>query len=82
MRWMGCFCLFVALASGATAADDPTTGGDQRRNHALSVLREALQDDDFATWSTSSGELEQKMLDSNTIDRNRLYIVPADLAVK
>ncbi|MBM7334344.1 MAG: esterase-like activity of phytase family protein [Alcanivorax sp.] len=41
-----------------------------------------LNDDDFATWSTSSGELEQKMLDSNTIDRNRLYIVPADLAVK
>ena len=51
---MGCFCLFVALASGATAADDPTTGGDQRRNHALSVLREALQDDDFATWGPAA----------------------------
>ncbi len=33
-----------------------------------------LNDDDFATWSTG-GELEQKMLDVNTIDGNRLYIV-------
>ena len=41
-----------------------------------------LNDDDFATWSTDSGELEQRMLDSNTIDGNRLYIVPADLSVK
>jgi hypothetical protein len=40
-----------------------------------------LNDDDFATWSTSSGDLEQKMLDSNTIDSNRLFIVPADLSV-
>ena len=39
-----------------------------------------LNDDDFATWSTG-GELEQKMLDTNTIDGNRLYIVPADLSV-
>ncbi len=39
-----------------------------------------LNDDDFATWSTS-GKLEQKMLDTNTIDGNRLYIVPADLSV-
>ena len=38
-----------------------------------------LNDDDFATWSTG-GELEQKMLDSNTIDGNRLYIVEADLS--
>lgn len=40
-----------------------------------------LNDDDFATWSTSSGDLEQKMLDTNTIDGNRLFIVPADLSV-
>ncbi|MES1940263.1 hypothetical protein T5B8_08474 [Salinisphaera sp. T5B8] len=40
-----------------------------------------LNDDDFATWSTSSGALEQKMLDSNTIDGNHLYVVPADLSV-
>ncbi len=40
-----------------------------------------LNDDDFATWATA-GNLEQKMLDSNTIDRNHLYIVPADLSVK
>ena len=33
-----------------------------------------LNDDDFATWSTD-GELEQKMLDTNTIDGNRLYII-------
>ncbi len=39
-----------------------------------------LNDDDFATWSTD-GELEQKMLDSNTIDGDRLYVVPADLSV-
>lgn len=37
-----------------------------------------LNDDDFATWSTG-GELEQKMLDSNTVDGNRLYIIEADL---
>jgi SSS family solute:Na+ symporter len=54
IRWMGCFCLLAALASGATAADNPTTGSDQRRNHALSVLREALQDDDFATWAPAA----------------------------
>lgn len=40
-----------------------------------------LNDDDFATWSTDAGDLEQKMLDSNTIDGNHLYIVPADLSV-
>ncbi|MFP3978994.1 esterase-like activity of phytase family protein [Marinobacter sp. KMM 10035] len=33
-----------------------------------------LNDDDFATWSTG-GELEQKMLDINTIDGSRLYII-------
>ncbi|MBU2952706.1 esterase-like activity of phytase family protein [Marinobacter sp. F3R08] len=33
-----------------------------------------LNDDDFATWSTD-GELEQKMLDTNTIDGNRLFII-------
>lgn len=33
-----------------------------------------LNDDDFATWSTG-GKLEQKMLDSNTIDSNVLYII-------
>lgn len=38
-----------------------------------------LNDDDFATWSTN-GMLEQKMIDSNTIDGNRLYIVDADLS--
>lgn len=40
-----------------------------------------LNDDDFATWSTSN-QLEQKMLDSNTIDGNRLYVVEADLSVE
>ena len=38
-----------------------------------------LNDDDFATWSTG-GELEQKMLDSSTVDGNRLYIVHTDLS--
>ncbi len=33
-----------------------------------------LNDDDFATWSTK-GKLHQKMLDSNTVDGNSLYIV-------
>lgn len=37
-----------------------------------------LNDDDFATWSTK-GNLEAKMLDKNTIDGNRLYIVDIDL---
>ncbi|MFT0139741.1 esterase-like activity of phytase family protein [Alcanivoracaceae bacterium MT1] len=40
-----------------------------------------LNDDDFATWSVD-GELVQKRLDSNTIDGNRLYVVPADLSVQ
>ncbi|UZE97919.1 esterase-like activity of phytase family protein [Alkalimarinus alittae] len=40
-----------------------------------------LNDDDFATWSTSSGELEQKMLNSNAIDGNHLYIIPVDISV-
>ena len=40
-----------------------------------------LNDDDFATWSTADGDLEQKMLDTNTIDGNHLYIVPVDLSV-
>ncbi|MEL0167958.1 MAG: esterase-like activity of phytase family protein [Pseudomonadaceae bacterium] len=39
-----------------------------------------LNDDDFATWSTS-GELEQKMLDESTIDAGRLYIREVDLSV-
>jgi hypothetical protein len=38
-----------------------------------------LNDDDFATWSTSAGDLEPKMLDNNTIDGNHLFIVPVDL---
>jgi len=46
-------------------------------DHHLGILN----DDDFATWSTD-GKLEQKMLDSNTIDGNRLYIVEADLAAE
>ncbi|WP_319381864.1 esterase-like activity of phytase family protein [Thiomicrorhabdus sp.] len=33
-----------------------------------------LNDDDFATWSTS-GELTQKMLNDSDIDGNRLYII-------
>jgi len=37
-----------------------------------------LNDDDFATWSTN-GKLEQKMLDVNTVDSNKLYIVKAEL---
>ncbi|WBA07793.1 esterase-like activity of phytase family protein [Salinivibrio kushneri] len=37
-----------------------------------------LNDDDFATWATS-GKLEQKMLDTNTVDGNRLYLVEVDL---
>jgi hypothetical protein len=37
-----------------------------------------LNDDDFATWATN-GKLEQKHLDKNTIDSNRLYIIKADL---
>ena len=39
-----------------------------------------LNDDDFATWSTS-GVLEQKMLDDATIDAGRLYIREVDLSV-
>jgi hypothetical protein len=38
-----------------------------------------LNDDDFATWATG-GELEQKMLDTNTVDGNRLFIVEANLS--
>ncbi|WP_206696871.1 esterase-like activity of phytase family protein [Marinomonas algicola] len=45
--------------------------------HHLGVLN----DDDFATWSTK-GRLEQKMLDKNTVDANRLYIIKADLMGK
>ncbi|SHF47909.1 Uncharacterized conserved protein [Marinomonas polaris DSM 16579] len=45
--------------------------------HHLGVLN----DDDFATWSTK-GKLEQKHLDKNTIDSNRLYIIKADLMGK
>jgi len=37
-----------------------------------------LNDDDFATWATG-GLLEQKMLDTNTIDGNHLYIVNVNL---
>ncbi|MDY6840776.1 MAG: esterase-like activity of phytase family protein [Pseudomonadota bacterium] len=37
-----------------------------------------LNDDDFATWSTD-GELEQKMLDPNTVDGNHLFIINRDL---
>jgi hypothetical protein len=37
-----------------------------------------LNDDDFATWSTD-GKLEQKHLDKNTVDANRLYIIKKDL---
>ena len=37
-----------------------------------------LNDDDFATWSTD-GKLEQKYLDKNTVDANRLYIIKKDL---
>jgi hypothetical protein len=43
-------------------------------DHHLGVLN----DDDFATWSTK-GKLEQKHLDKNTVDSNRLYIIKADL---
>ncbi|MBJ7536850.1 esterase-like activity of phytase family protein [Marinomonas transparens] len=42
--------------------------------HHLGVLN----DDDFAAWSTK-GKLEQKMLDTDTVDSNRLYIIKADL---
>lgn len=38
-----------------------------------------LNDDDFATWSTD-GQLEQKMLDANTVDGGRLFIIEADLS--
>lgn len=37
-----------------------------------------INDDDFATWVTA-GELEQKMLDTNTIDGNRLFIINTQL---
>jgi len=37
-----------------------------------------LNDDDFATWSTD-GKLEQKYLDKNTIDSNRLFIIEKNL---
>jgi len=37
-----------------------------------------LNDDDFATWSTD-GKLEQKYLDKNTVDANRLYIINKNL---
>ncbi len=40
-----------------------------------------LNDDDFATWATG-GVLEQKMLDANTVDGNRLYVIDADLSVQ
>jgi hypothetical protein len=46
-------------------------------NHHLGVLN----DDDFATWSTK-GKLEQKHLDKNTVDSNKLYIIKADLMGK
>jgi uncharacterized protein (DUF2132 family) len=46
-------------------------------NHHLGVLN----DDDFATWSTK-GKLEQKYLDKNTVDSNKLYIIKADLLGK
>lgn len=39
-----------------------------------------LNDDDFATWSTK-GKLEAKMLDSQRIDGNRLYIIDVDLPI-
>lgn len=38
-----------------------------------------LNDDDFATWSTD-GQLEQKMLDPNTVDGGRLFVIEADLS--
>ena len=37
-----------------------------------------LNDDDFATWSTD-GKLEQKYLDKNTVDANRLFIIKKNL---
>lgn len=40
-----------------------------------------LNDDDFAAWSTK-GKLEQKMLDKDTVDANRLYIIKANLLGK
>lgn len=43
-------------------------------NNTLGVVN----DDDFATWVTA-GQLEQKMLDSNTIDGNRLFIISKPL---
>jgi hypothetical protein len=46
-------------------------------NHHLGVLN----DDDFAIWSTK-GKLEQKYLDKNTVDSNKLYILKADLLGK
>mgnify|MGYP000365569731 CR=1 FL=1 len=43
--------------------------------HHLGVLN----DDDFATWSTK-GKLEQKYLDKDRVDDNRLYILKANLS--
>ncbi|MDY0137184.1 MAG: esterase-like activity of phytase family protein [Thiomicrospira sp.] len=37
-----------------------------------------INDDDFATWVTA-GALEQKMLDSSTIDHNHLFIINTKL---
>jgi len=37
-----------------------------------------LNDDDFATWSTD-GKLEQKYLNKNTVDANRLFIIKKNL---
>lgn len=46
-------------------------------NHHLGILN----DDDFATWSTK-GKLEQKYLDKNRVDSNKLYIIKQDLMGK
>jgi len=46
-------------------------------SHHLGILN----DDDFATWSTK-GKLEQKYLDKQQVDGNRLYIIDTDLFAK
>lgn len=70
--------LVVDMVAQVSYAHDKMEGLWVIDNQTLGVLN----DDDFATWSTTDGELIQKMLDSNAIDGNRLYIVPADLSVQ
>ena len=66
--------LVVDMVKAASYPHDKMEGLWVIDDHHLGVLN----DDDFATWSTK-GKLEQKLLDSTTVDSNKLYIIKADL---